>query len=950
MKKNQQYILVTVLVIFILLWKFSMNTTVINIPDKHPLDETETKTFMLDNGLKVILISNPKYNISAASMNVKVGSLSDPKDAQGLAHFLEHLLFLGTEKYPDVEDYKMYLSNNGGYSNAYTAEDHTNYLFEVIHEAYEGALDRFAQFFIAPAFNPDYTTREQNAVNSEFQKNLEHDYWRMRQIKRNIYNSDHPSNHFEIGSLETLEKVDRQVLLDFHKKYYSANQMALALLSKYPIADMESWAHTYFSEIKNNQAPDIEYPPVYLSEKDALRLIRVKPVKDKKELGLEFPLPIDLYQYYDSKPMSILGSLMGHEGKGSLLSFLKDKGLATGLNGGGSPDTPDYGSAGVNIQLTEKGVSNYQEVLGYFFSYVDMLKKEGFKNYIFNEQQTIAKLEEVYSDKGEGAWKAISFANNLAFYPMDIAHRVEYHFGNPDPEAYLKVLSYIHPKNMLCVLSDSRQETPLEEFWYKSNYNYEEIEGSVFDKLSAPTMYAELHLPEPNLYLPENANLLSGSNNVSQDPILLEDSEGLKLYWGRDTDFQRPKASYRYKIYSPEKFTDLRSQVLMTLYIAAVNESMNEASYPAKLAGMNYNVSNDAEGISIVVNGYSDSIDDLLKEVLLNMKNISIPEGQFEALRDKMIRDWNNVSLGNATGIAREGMRKMLRKYYYNSPEMADEAGKMTLFEVKEFSKALLKKGYIEGLIYGNVSESQARVNTDLFTEILKIKPEKWQKVIHQGRLDFTAGEDITQVLKTQVNNSCLWRLQYFGENSIEEAAQAQVIGNFVGSPFFLEMRTNQQLGYIVWGGAASAEKSSYFYFIIQSGNHPAEYLANQAEQFSLTLPDSLRQLPEEDFLAIKNSVIEKIKEKPTSIEEQAGKYYTMAFDYNGNFNRNEELIQAVENLTREKSVEVLAKVLANETLERATVLLYAKEHNVGENIKSSFDSINQWKNTRKYQ
>ena len=191
----------------------------LQLPDKHPLDETEYKKFTLDNGLKVILVSNPKYNISAASMHVKVGSLSDPSDAQGLAHFLEHLLFLGTEKYPDVEDYKMYLSNNGGYSNAYTAEDHTNYLFEVIHEAFEGGLDRFSQFFIAPAFNPDYTKREQNAVNSEFQKNLEHDYWRMRQIKRTIYNSDHPNNHFEIGSLETLEKVDRQVLLDFHQKY-----------------------------------------------------------------------------------------------------------------------------------------------------------------------------------------------------------------------------------------------------------------------------------------------------------------------------------------------------------------------------------------------------------------------------------------------------------------------------------------------------------------------------------------------------------------------------------------------------------------------------------------------------------------------------------------------------------------------------------------------------------
>ena len=60
-----------------------------------------------------------------------------------------------------------------------------------------------------------------------------------------------------------------------------------------------------------------------------------------------------------------------------------------------------------------------------------MLKQEGYQNYLFDELKTIAKLEEVYSDKGEGAWKAIDFANNLAFYPMGIAHRVEYYYGDP---------------------------------------------------------------------------------------------------------------------------------------------------------------------------------------------------------------------------------------------------------------------------------------------------------------------------------------------------------------------------------------------------------------------------------------------------------------------------------------------------------------------------------------
>ena len=75
-----------------------------------------------------------------------------------------------------------------------------------------------------------------------------------------------------------------------------------------------------------------------------------------------------------------------------------------------------------------------------------------------------------------------------------------------------------------------------------------------------------------------------------------------------------------------------------------------------------------------------------------------------------------------------------------------------------------------------------------------------------------------------------------------------------------------------------------------------------------------------------------------------------MAFDYDGNFSRNDELIEAVENLTKDEAIQVLSKVLDERSFERATVLLYAKEHEVGKNVRSSFDDINQWKNARKYQ
>ena len=83
------------------------------------------------------------------------------------------MLFLGTEKYPDEKSYSDYLTANGGSSNAYTMSESTNYHFDVDHGHLEGALDRFAQFFLAPLFTESSTLREMNAVDSENQKNLQ---------------------------------------------------------------------------------------------------------------------------------------------------------------------------------------------------------------------------------------------------------------------------------------------------------------------------------------------------------------------------------------------------------------------------------------------------------------------------------------------------------------------------------------------------------------------------------------------------------------------------------------------------------------------------------------------------------------------------------------------------------------------------------------------------------
>jgi len=104
-------------------------------------------------------------------MTVNIGSLEDPDDRNGLAHFLEHMLFLGTETYPNVEEYRAYLSKNGGTQNASTSMLETTYYFNCSNEALEGALDRFSKFFISPLFDEKYVQKEMNAVDSEHEKN-----------------------------------------------------------------------------------------------------------------------------------------------------------------------------------------------------------------------------------------------------------------------------------------------------------------------------------------------------------------------------------------------------------------------------------------------------------------------------------------------------------------------------------------------------------------------------------------------------------------------------------------------------------------------------------------------------------------------------------------------------------------------------------------------------------
>ena len=107
-------------------------------------------------------------SIAYCSIAVNTGSFNDPPERQGLSHFLEHMIFMGSEKYTDEGAYSSHISAHGGFCNAYTDFEWTNYQFKVNYSGLQLALDMTANNFTSPLLKEEAMDREINAVESEF--------------------------------------------------------------------------------------------------------------------------------------------------------------------------------------------------------------------------------------------------------------------------------------------------------------------------------------------------------------------------------------------------------------------------------------------------------------------------------------------------------------------------------------------------------------------------------------------------------------------------------------------------------------------------------------------------------------------------------------------------------------------------------------------------------------
>ena len=343
--------------------------------------QTDSKNYRLielASGVRCLLVQDPRAEKCAAALDVHVGHMSDPIDRPGLAHFCEHMLFLGNDKYPGEDEFEQYISRVGGSSNAFTDTEDTCYFFELPDPAkLDTALERWGPFFSSPKFAQDATRREVEAIDSEHSKNLKSDGFRLFQLTKSRFPTTHPFSKFGTGTKKTLQgDGDPPVneLRAFYGLNYVGSNMACVVCSTQSLDVLQKLAENALRDVKraDRAVPSslYFYEDPTPSDTDAYVLASLQ---SQRELSVQWVLPYDrtspenafadrIQKRYFRDDL-FLSHILGHEGPDSILADLRRRGLATGLGAGSGEDTDQFRTFDVSVQLTQKGLKEWRKVL-----------------------------------------------------------------------------------------------------------------------------------------------------------------------------------------------------------------------------------------------------------------------------------------------------------------------------------------------------------------------------------------------------------------------------------------------------------------------------------------------------------------------------------------------------------------------------------------------------------
>lgn len=896
------------------------NLSNINV-EKSLTDSREYEYFKLNNGLQCLIIKDDSESQCGACLNVEAGSVNEK--IEGLAHFLEHMVFMGSKKYPDSNDFMSNVNNSGGLTNAYTSDKNTNYHFIVDSSKYMDILDRFAQFFTNPLLKKDYVDKEINAVNSEAKKNLLDDMWIQLELYKTLMIKEHPVNHFTCGDIESLRiKNIYEELKEFHDKYYDAKYMSLVIFTNNDnrnnnnIDAIKKLVLETFGEIKTN-SEDIDRKYGKLLKDNSI--VYYVPNKDEHYLsvlieGKTILKPLE-------NPQNFIMHILSNKMKKSLYDYLLDKGYIISMGISDIINFHDYSLYAVECKMTDKGLENisdlYSHIIKYFNFILDkLINKDLELKKLYLELIQINKINYDYWEKDDIGDTIISLSNIMAedlekeYLISSMIHLVDYEKICENAKYCFENVSFCISVGSKKYESTCKDKFPRYDVCYKvDTFKLDDIDISNFS------------LPVLNEYICYNLQYDSSIDIIKQ-PINLNSDKFNSFYYG-DISFKVPSIDIRTFIKMPNIIKDVETYVGMVLYLNSAYGNIDDIKEMAKNASYTIFLKLDYDTLYILLGGYTEKIN-MIVDILTNIFQKDFKERSFNTAKFDLLQNLKNFSKSSPLIQYNILLQKQIYKTFFTPEEQYEVAKTMTLEKCRDIFKKNFIDCRVSILTTGNIKKEEAEtINNNLYKNLGL-----------QKQIDITLDDNMNRIDKTQTiiikspnrkqENSIgvivfdLFKLRKNYTNKWKSLVLfARIYNTIIANKFFYELRTKKQMGYIVKAKVAPYNCNYYtnFFleFIVQSPKYSVKKIIDEINDFLLVQNEYiLDKMKDTDYEIVRGAEEGKLKRQFINLSDLGSYFMNSVMDESFKFDVKETLLKKIKKFNFEKFKSYLKLYIIN--------------------------------------
>ena len=869
---------------------------------KSEKDNRQYQAIRLDNSMTVLLVSDPQAVKSLSALVVPVGSLEDPNDHLGLAHYLEHMTLMGSKKYPEPDSLSEFLKKHGGSHNASTATYRTAFYLEVENDALEGAVDRLSDAIAEPNLAPEYAERERNAVNAELTLARARDGMRMAQVSAETINPAHPGSRFSGGNLETLRDKPGSKLLDalvaFRDKYYSANLMKAVIYSNKPLPELAKIAVETYGRVpnKNIERPVIDVPVVTDAQKGIV--IHYVPALPRKVVRVEFRIDNNSDKFR-SKTDELIGYLIGNRSNNTLSDWLQKQGLADSIRADSDPlVNGNSGVFAISVSLTDKGLAQRDEVVAAIFSYLNKLRENGVDKSYFDELAHVLDLDFRYPsitrDMDYVEWLADTMLRVPVEHTLDAVNIADQY----DPAAIKARLEMMTPQNARVWYISPKEPHNKTAYFVEAPYQVDKITPQVFDTWQKKAAAIKLALPQLNPYIPDDFTLVKPDKTYAHPELLVKEPGLRVLYMPSHYFASEPKADVTMVLRNPQAMDSAKNQVLFALndYLAGI--ALDELSNQASIGGIGFST-NANSGLMVNANGYTQRLPQLFEALLKGYFSYTPTQEQLDQAKSWYAQMMDSADKGKAYDQAIMPVQMVSQVPYFQRETRRALLPALTIKDVLDYREVLKTNAKPEFLVLGNMSPGQAKELAHNVQSQLATKGNEWcrnKDVLvdskHLAMFEKTGGSTDSALAAVYVPK---------GFDETVSTAYSSMLGQIIQPWFYNQLRTQEQLGYAVFAFPMSVGRQWGIGFLLQSNDKQPAYLYQRFKAFYPTAEKKLREMSAEDFAQMQQGMISEIMQAPQTLSQEASQL-SKDFDRgNLDFDSRDKVVAEIKKLTPQK-------------------------------------------------